>query len=58
METVYTEAEWVRHMQRNGKKIFLRWMKRELKLWFGAFTMIMIILAFVTIAGMIANIIR
>ena len=57
METVYTEAEWVRHMQRNGKRIFLHWVKREAKIWCKFIITMMIIVMFISVAGYMADMI-
>ena len=57
METVYTEQEWVRHMERNGKRIFLRWMKREAKTWCKFFAIVIILMMFISIAGYMADMI-
>ena len=30
IETVYTEEEWMKHVEAHGKEILLRWTKRKL----------------------------
>ena len=57
VETVYTEAEWCKHMERNGKRIFLRWMKREAKTWCKFLVIVTILMIFISIAGYMADMI-
>lgn len=54
-EVVYTEDEWMKHMERNGKRIFKRWLRKQIRLWLGALAIIFVILATVTITGVLAD---
>lgn len=57
VETVYTEQEWCKHMERNGKRIFLRWMKREAKTWCKFLVAIAVLMMFISIVGYMADMI-
>lgn len=55
IETVYTEAEWCKHMESNGRKIFLRWLTRKAKEITVVVLALVVLLAFVTVAGILAD---
>lgn len=57
VETVYTENEWCKYMKRNGKRIFLRWIRREAKNWCKLLVVIAAIMMFISIAGYMADMI-
>ena len=33
VEVVYTEDDWVKHMERNGKRLFKRWLRKQMIAW-------------------------
>ena len=54
-EIVYTEDEWIRHMECNGKRIFKRWLRKQMIAWLKVIIAVTIILAVVTISGALAD---
>lgn len=56
-EVVYTETEWCKYMKRNGKRIFLRWIRREAKNWCKLLAVIVVLMMFISIAGYMADMI-
>lgn len=55
VEVVYTEDEWVKHMERNGKRLFKRWLRKQMIAWCKVIIAVTIILAVVTISGALAD---
>ena len=55
VETVYTEDEWIRHMECNGKRIFRRWLRKQMIAWCKVIIIVTIMLAVVTFAGAMAD---
>lgn len=56
-EIVYTEDEWMKHMERNGKRLFKRWLRKQMIAWLKVIIAVTIMLAAVTISGALADII-
>lgn len=56
-ETVYTEDEWMKHFERNGKRLFKRWLRKQMIAWLKVIIAVTIILAVVTISGALADVI-
>lgn len=55
--TVYTEDEWMKHMERNGKRLFKRWLRKQMIAWLKVIIAVAIILTVVTISGALADVI-
>lgn len=55
VEVVYTEDEWIRHMEHNGKRLFKRWLRKQMIAWCKVIIAVTIILAVVTISGVLAD---
>ena len=55
VEVVYTEDDWVKHMERNGKRLFKRWLRKQMIAWCKVIIAVTIILAVVTISGALAD---
>lgn len=55
VEVVYTEDEWIRHMERNGKRLFKRWLQKQMIAWCKVIIAVTIMLAVVTFAGTMAD---
>mgnify|MGYP000096572053 CR=1 FL=1 len=53
--TVYTEDEWMKHMERNGKRLFKRWLRKQMIAWLKVIIAVAIILTVVTISGALAD---
>ena len=54
-EVAYTEEEWMKHMERNGKRLFKRWLRKQMIAWLKVIIAVTIILAVVTISGALAD---
>lgn len=55
VETVYTEQEWCKHMERNAKRLALRWIARQAKNVATMLLMAVVILGVVTVVGLLVE---
>ena len=57
IETVYTADEWLKYMERNGKRLFLKWIARQAKSLIIMFLIAVAILGTVTVVGAVVEMI-